>query len=245
MAQSSQISSGVDPPHFNEADYINKDGFNIPLLPHLSTLSPAFLFPTNHSVPLSTFQSSWFSHRSFLSSTPSSFRCSSSYRPSIKSVKKTKVHNGKTGTSTEIIRSRKIAIKINRPLRTHLNLAYYVTRSIYNECVYLCTRATPSHPVNHNALRKLLIVSDYPGWSAEKRALFNQVPADVRHEAIKDFCKAFEITLDKVKQGIIPQFRMHFRSRKYLSQESIVIRGRDFKDVGVGQLQCYPLKWRG
>ena len=263
MSKLPHIASGVDPPRqFNEADYINQEGFNIPLLPHLTTLARAFpfpasdssfnsfrashkAFPNNPSIPLSILQSSWFSYRSFSSPTPSSFHCSSSYIPPSKSVKHTRVHNGKEGPSNEMIRSRKIAIRINRILRGHLSLAYYVTRSIYNECVYLCTRATPRHPVKHNDLRKLLIASAYAPWSAEKRALFNEVPADVRHEAIKDFCKAFVITMDKVNRKDIPHFRMHFRSRKYLAQESIVIRSRDFKDVKEGQLQCYPSKWRG
>ena len=246
MVKSSNISSGVDPPHhFDEADYINRDGFNISLLPYLHDLSRSFPFPLpTHNASL-MLNSSWFSYRSFSPSTPSSFYCYSSYIPPTKTIKHTKVHNGKEGPSNEMIRSRKIAIRINRILRGHLSLAYYVTRSIYNECVYLCTRATPRHPVDHNDLRKLLIASDYAPWSAEKRALFDRVPADVRHEAIKDFCKAFEITMDKVNRKVIPHFMMHFRSRKYLAQESIVVRGRDFKDVGEGQLQCFPSKWRG
>src|SRR5205807_5641373 len=100
------------------------------------------------------------------------------YIPPVTSVTHTRVHNGKTSAHSELIRSRKIALKINRPLRAHLSIAFYVTRSIYNECVYLCTRATPRHAVDHNALRKLLIASNYTPWSEEKRALFNQVPAD-------------------------------------------------------------------
>lgn len=97
------------------------------------------------------------------------------------------------------------------------------TRWTYNQCVAACTRNEQPEAATKKNLRSLFVNSDapdIPSWTQE-------VPYDVRDEAMTDFIKAFSIQKMLVKQGKRKCFTMKFRSKR--RDQSIVIRPNHWK----------------
>jgi len=77
-----------------------------------------------------------------------------------------------------------------------------------------------------------MILSGTPAW-------FRDVPFQVKSIAVKDACLAFTAQKLRVKQGIIPSFEMHFRSRRNPTQ-SCFIPHSAIKPTGDRSIGIYP-----
>lgn len=259
-----------DPP-FDPSLFVSPENFNIPLTSLDSNIPRAFSLPSGPSFiqrPLQQsdllMSNSWFSCQPFSHPISSGPSVSSSYVPEASGpVYQTSVYNGKRKKNqiTFPIRTRKVAINPNSLMRVYLKQAFHVNRIIYNECVWL--QKTNVIEINQKNLR-FIIDSNSPYWLLQYenpadglrfKEYLEQVPYDVRDEAIKDFIKAYEINMQKHKDGKLPQFFMHYRRKCEMNQETIVLRKRSFKFfedsvqkdgtvIKEVKMKCYPKNWK-
>lgn len=229
------------------------------------------LFRSSHPFPSPPFSSfspsdsllsdSWFfsqklAHNLFI---PSPFVSSSYIPPTPSAISHTHSPNGKGKVYDHPIRTKKISLSINFHMKSYLNHAFDVTRAIYNECVFLCCKSPSPLPPNHNSLRKLLVTHNSSYWidkclhqyhytmdqALAFKESFERVPADIRHEAIIEFTKAFEIQLKMVQTKKLRHFKMDFKRKKKMLQEVITLRKRDMRQNTNGSLSCYVRAWQG
>lgn len=219
------------------------------------------------SLPYCSFDSSdiiltqsWLNCQKFSHAPSFPLRITSDFiPPPPKIVKHTRTPTGKAKNKPYIpIRTKKIALKVNEHLLAYLKQAFSVTRAIYNECVWLCCKAPYPQPIDANALRKILITKESPYWynkaiyhyhydeiKAQRfKDYFEEVPADVRDGAIREFTDAVDIQFGLLKSGTLKHFDMHYKRKKELLQETITIRGRCFSSCEDGKLKCYSRVWK-
>jgi putative transposase len=96
-------------------------------------------------------------------------------------------------------------------------------RWTYNRCVEAVR--SEDVPRNKKALRAVALNRDAP----DLPAWLHEVPYDVRDEGMNDLLKAYTTNFAKKKANTQHRFEVRFRSRKRLSQESVVVHAKHWK----------------
>ena len=225
--------------------------FNLSL-PPLSLLILPHDQPPNHSI-LSNFH---LSRRLWLPSLPSTVpspspnkSLSNSWFSSSKftsnSFSPLTIFDSSLSLPSPATRTIKIQFVPSPLLRQKLKLAFEVTHTLYNYCVYLISLG---YPATLQSLRDLLINSPDPSktytncFPPNVQSYFDQVPYDVRDGALRDFIKAYSIQQQLVREDKKSHFEMHQRSKTDIYEKSIVLRHSCIKQSTAG-VKFYPRSW--
>lgn len=204
-------------------------------------------------------RNSWFSIRKKVKTTQKNLGKTSSNsvvisRKNIAVESRLNIGNLNQNSMKQTTRMIKIRLKLSPLLKLNIKLAIHVVQYLYNMCVEICCRSdslrvpltkskwTP-HPITLKALRATLLnkttnILPENIWKDHVR-----VPYDIRDEAIRDFIKAFKIQTQLVKENKRRFFNMHYRKKKFMIQQSIVINHKHITNINGTCLKVFPRMW--
>lgn len=126
------------------------------------------------------------------------------------------------------IRARKIKIHPNKEQKTLIDNWIDGSRFVYNKIVDLCNTLDGIHTISKTD--RMRMYRDYISelMDIDEYKWLKSVPEQIRDDAIIRYEKAQKVNFVKWKKDNSFKWKMHFKSRKKMTQESISIRARDW-----------------
>ena len=158
-------------------------------------------------------------------------RLEASYEP----IKDTRGNNSIDDKPKNNLRTRKVKITPKDDIQKQkLDNWFGAARFVYNQCVALCNNDRDVSSMS--TVEKKRKLRDHINGLIETREWLGNVPQCIRDDAICDYIKAVNSNVAKLKKmkekGKEFKFRISFRSKKKMVQETIKINARDWVKKG-------------